>query len=87
MSFPALSVDLRSLRYATNSSRGLPKSLFIKDDSLGKIKSALESGLNKSSQRRNVAILYSMKKIMYVDYDCKNHLGEYKLNFLGIDEI
>ena len=74
-------------RIATNSSRGLPKSIYRMDANIGKIKGFLNSNpatAEKKGIRRNIAILYSVNKAVYADYDIKNYNDEYLLNFLEL---
>lgn len=71
-------------RLATNSSKGLPSSIYRPDVRIAKVKKALNEDDNmaeKKNVRRNIAILYGAKKAVYADYDVKNHSGEYKLGF------
>ena len=75
-------------RLATNSSRGLPKSIYRFDERIADIKKALnadERTAEKKNVRRSIAILYGAKKAIYADYDVKNHNGEYKLEFTEYD--
>lgn len=71
-------------RLATNSSKGLPGSIYRSDMRIAKVKKALnkdEATAEKKNVRRNIAILYGAKRAVYTDYDVKNHNGEYKLGF------
>ena len=58
-------------RFSTNSSNILPSSLKIQDPNLKKLKTFLatypKTKLTKN-QKRSVAILYSQKQVIYVDY-------------------
>lgn len=74
-------------RLATNSSRGLPKSLYKPDARIDFIKKSLNNSSETASKihvRRSVAILYSKNTAVYVDYDNKNYKGEYSLRFANL---
>ena len=73
-------------RLATNSSKGLPKTLHRRDARITLVKKRLncdEQTAQKPSIRRSIAIL-SDNKAVYVDYDKKNHSGEYSLGYINL---
>ncbi len=70
-------------RLATNSSRGLPSSLYRQDSRLKEIKKQLQT-TEKLHVRRNMAILYSRNVAVYADYEKKNHHGEYPIEFIKL---
>ena len=89
--FPQKSEQIRDAlvcdRIATNSSKGLPKSIYQNDARIGKIKHLLnndEGTAEKKGIRRNIAILYGANKVVYADYDIKSHKNEYELKFLEL---
>ena len=73
-------------RMATNSSKGLPKSLYRRDGRIAVVKKLLNGDkqtAQKPCVRRSIAIL-SGDKAVYVDYDKKNHSGEYPLGYINL---
>lgn len=89
--FPENSEEIRDAlvcdRLATNSARGLPKSLYRTDARLSKIKNLLncdDHTVKNNGIRRSIAILYGANKAVYVDYDIKDHKNEYQLKFLEL---
>ena len=74
-------------RIATNKSGIIPKSLFIEDKRLKKVKHilAVNYPILKGTSR-NVAILYSEKKVIYCDYAKKHTVsGEYEVQEVNFD--
>lgn len=89
--FPHMSEELRDAmvcdRLATNSSKGLPKSLYRADPLLARIKKHLNNDSRTAETpcvRRNIAILYNSDKAVYADYDKKNNRGEYLLGYINL---
>ena len=72
-------------RLATNSSKALPKSLFREDPFLAKARKFIASA--KPDLRKSIAILYHSRKVVFAEYDKKNHRGEYPLVFLPMEDI
>ena len=72
-------------RLATNSSKALPKSLFREDPFLAKARKFIASA--KPNLRKSIAILYHSRKVVFAEYDKKNHRGEYPLVFLPMEDI
>lgn len=74
-------------RLASNNSGIIPKSLFIKDSRLKKVKHrlALEYPAKKGASR-NVALLYSEKRVIFCDYGKKDPVtGEYGVRDVNFD--
>ncbi|MBQ8836762.1 MAG: DUF4080 domain-containing protein [Clostridia bacterium] len=74
-------------RLATNSSKGLPKSLYRADSRFLEIKKRLnfdEHTAEKPNVRRSIAILYHSDRAVYADYDKKNNRGEYLLGYINL---
>lgn len=76
-------------RISTNSSGIIPKSLRVFDNNLKKIKIMLDSSeetRQKKGVKRSIAILYSLGKAVYVDYENKDRVtGAYKVNTLDMN--
>ena len=88
---PVLKEQIRDVlvcdRLATNSSKGLPKSLHRIDHKIAEVKKLLntnESTAEKPYIRRNIAILYSKNQAVYADYANKNNHGEYPLGYINL---
>lgn len=74
-------------RIATNNSSVIPKSLFIEDKRLKKVKYllSLSRPLTKGTSR-SVAILYTENKVIYCDYGKKDAVtGEYDISEIDFD--
>jgi len=91
--FPYAEEEIRDAlvcdRLATNSSKGLPKSLYRADSFISEVKKTLNKEPNTAETpyvRRNIAILYHAKKAVYADYVSKNEQGEYTLKFIDLYE-
>ena len=73
-------------RLATNSSRGLPSSLYRADSRIVEIKKRLNNDAKTAEKphvRRSIVILNSGKAV-YVDYDKKDNCGEYLLVYINL---
>ncbi len=74
-------------RIATNNSGIIPKSLFVNDSKLKKVKHrlSLEFPLAKGTNR-NIAVLYTEKKVIFCDYGKKDSVtGEYEVKKADFD--
>ena len=90
---PHISEEVRDAmvcdRLATNSSKGLPKTLYRADSRILEIKKRLnydEHTAEKPNVRRSIAILYHSGRAVYADYDKKNNRGEYSLGYINLQE-
>lgn len=70
-------------RLASNSSGVLPAFLKTEDKQLKRIKKHIVENVVRSEGKVSVAILYTMKKIVYCDYKEQDRItGNYKLSFM-----
>ena len=88
--FPHMAENIRDAmvcdRLATNSSKGLPKSLYRADSRIAEIKKRLNNDVYTAPKphiRRNIAVLNS-GMVVYADYDKKNNRGEYLLGYINL---
>ena len=74
-------------RIATNNSGIIPKSLFIDDKNMKKVKHILGSSYPaEPGTNRNIAILYTKRQVIYCDYEEKDAVsGEYRLKVTDFD--
>lgn len=89
--FPTRAEEIRDAfvcdRMATNSAKGLPKSLYRADGRLAQIRKQLNANPQTAEPphvRRSIAILYHANAVVYCDYAGKNPLGEYPLNYIDL---
>lgn len=77
-------------RFATNSSKVLPKSLYRADPYIAQVRKFLNASpdtAEKPHTRRSIAILYHSRMAVYTDYIQKNYRGEYPLVFLRMGDL
>lgn len=87
--FPECKEELRDMlvcdRLATNSAKGMPKSLYRNDPFLAQVRRTVTA--QKPQLRRSIALLYHSRKVVIADYNEKNFRGEYPLNFLRMEDF